>query len=193
MERYLSSNHKQTPDFYEILEISPNANSDTINRVFRYLAQRYHPDHRETGDAEKFAQIVKAHETLKDPEKRASYDIQNKHTSEYHWNLIEEAGQWDGFEKDEIIQARILSILYVKRKCDLLNPGSANFEIEQLTGCPDEILGFHLWYLREKGWISRLEDGLLAITVEGIDKSLTDHHTQRTDKLLTDQREPMRL
>ena len=24
-------------DFYEVLEISPNANSDTINRIFRYL------------------------------------------------------------------------------------------------------------------------------------------------------------
>ena len=26
-------------DFYEILEISPNANSETIDRIFRYLAQ----------------------------------------------------------------------------------------------------------------------------------------------------------
>ena len=28
-------------DYYEALEISPNANADTIERVFRYLAQRY--------------------------------------------------------------------------------------------------------------------------------------------------------
>ena len=37
-------------DYYEILEISPNANSGTIERMFRYLAQRYHPDNPETGD-----------------------------------------------------------------------------------------------------------------------------------------------
>ena len=39
-------------DYYEILEISPNANSETVERIFRYLAMRYHPDNRETGDGE---------------------------------------------------------------------------------------------------------------------------------------------
>jgi curved DNA-binding protein CbpA len=37
-------------DYYEILELSSNANSGTIERMFRYLAQRYHPDNRDTGD-----------------------------------------------------------------------------------------------------------------------------------------------
>ena len=37
-------------DYYEILEISPNANSETIERIFRHLAQRYHPDNQDTGD-----------------------------------------------------------------------------------------------------------------------------------------------
>jgi curved DNA-binding protein CbpA len=31
-------------DYYEILEISPNANSGTIDRIFRHLAQRCHPE-----------------------------------------------------------------------------------------------------------------------------------------------------
>jgi preprotein translocase subunit Sec63 len=35
-------------DYYEILEISPNADSGAIERMFRYLAQRYHPDNRDT-------------------------------------------------------------------------------------------------------------------------------------------------
>ena len=42
-------------DYYEILEISPNANSGTIDRMFRYLAQRHHPDNPETGDRVRFA------------------------------------------------------------------------------------------------------------------------------------------
>ncbi len=37
-------------DYYEILEISPNANSETIERIFRYLAMLYHPDNQDTGD-----------------------------------------------------------------------------------------------------------------------------------------------
>lgn len=142
----------QVADYYEILEISPNANSETIDRVFRFLAQRYHPDHTETGDVEKFTQIVKAHETLRDPEARVAYDIHHKKTSEYHWNLVEEAGDMDSFENDEVIQSRVLSVMYTKRKRNRHNPGIGNLEIERLTGCPSEILDFHLWYLREKGW-----------------------------------------
>ena len=183
----------QVADYYEILEISPNANSETIDRVFRFLAQRYHPDHTETGDVEKFTQIVKAHETLRDPEARVAYDIHHKKTSEYHWNLVEEAGDMDSFENDEVIQSRVLSVMYTKRKRNRHNPGIGNLEIERLTGCPGEILDFHLWYLREKGWLCRLENGLLAITADGVDKSLSEHHERRTEKLLTDQRETIHL
>jgi curved DNA-binding protein CbpA len=35
-------------NYYEILEISPNATSETIDRMFRYLARRYHPDNQDT-------------------------------------------------------------------------------------------------------------------------------------------------
>ena len=35
-------------DYYEVLQISPNAEAETIQRVFRILAARYHPDNPET-------------------------------------------------------------------------------------------------------------------------------------------------
>lgn len=180
-------------DFYEILEISPNASQDTIDRMFRFLAQRYHPDRSGTDDHRKFDQIVKAHETLRDPEKRVAYDIRHKKNSEYHWQLVEEAADIEGFENDESIQTRILSVMYTKRKRDIYNPGLGNMLLERLVGCPKEILEFHLWYLREKGWIMRLEDGLLAITAEGVDKALSDHHTVGTKSLITNQQETIHL
>jgi curved DNA-binding protein len=31
-------------DYYEFLQISPNADVDTIHRVYRFLAARFHPD-----------------------------------------------------------------------------------------------------------------------------------------------------
>ena len=34
----------EIPDYYELLEISPQATQDTIHRVYRYMAARYHPD-----------------------------------------------------------------------------------------------------------------------------------------------------
>ena len=51
-------------DHYEILEISPNANSETIERIFRYLALRYHPDNQDTGHLSRFNEIVEAHDAL---------------------------------------------------------------------------------------------------------------------------------
>ena len=47
-------------DYYETLEISPNANSGTIERMFRYLAQRYHPDNKDTGSRDSFDALMEA-------------------------------------------------------------------------------------------------------------------------------------
>src|SRR5258706_18025 len=43
----------QQPDYYEVLQISPNAEPETVDREFRILPARYHPANPETGDAEK--------------------------------------------------------------------------------------------------------------------------------------------
>ena len=51
-------------DFYEILQLSPNASAETLERVYRLLAKRYHPDNQLTGDAEKFSELQQAFETL---------------------------------------------------------------------------------------------------------------------------------
>jgi len=46
-------------DYYEFLQISPNAERDTITRVYRYLATRFHPDNPETGNVEKFIVLAR--------------------------------------------------------------------------------------------------------------------------------------
>jgi curved DNA-binding protein CbpA len=173
-------------DHYEILEISPNANSETIERIFRYLASRYHPDNQDTGDLSRFSEIVEAHNTLKDPVKRAQYDLQHKDHSGSRWKLAEEASDTKSIERDVVIQDRLLSILYVKRRQDINDPGIGDYELERLSGCPREHLEFHLWYLKAKGWIGRLENGTLAITVEGVDRANSEHRRETTTKLLTD-------
>lgn len=180
-------NHDQNRDLYEILEISPNASQETIDRMFRYLAQRYHPDREGTGDADRFDQIVKAYGTLKEPEKRAAYDSRHKTNSDYRWSLVEEAGDNDNFDKDRMLQERVLSVLYTKRKREALEPGCGPIELERLTGCPHEMLDFHLWYLKEKGWIMRMETGLVAITADGVDQALQVRQRGRTQKLIAEE------
>jgi len=156
-------------DFYEIMEISPNANSGTIERIYRYLAQRHHPDNRETGDRHRFDALLEAYNTLKDPVKRAQYDLDHKSHSAVRWKLTEQASQGTG--RDIEIQTRLLSLLYVKRRQNGSEPGIGNIELERLLGCPAEHLQFHLWYLREKGWIGRTETGTIAITAAGVDRT----------------------
>jgi len=156
-------------DYYEILEVSPNANSDTIQRIFRHLAKRYHPDNPDSGDASRFSVILEAHETLKDPVSRARYDIAHNNHSGFRTKLAEEASDTQGIEHDAVIQDKLLSVLYVKRRQDMKYPGIGGFELERLLDCPHEHLEFHLWYLKAKNWIRKEEDGTLAITVEGVD------------------------
>jgi curved DNA-binding protein CbpA len=174
-------------DYYETLEISPNANADTIERVFRYLASRYHPDNDKTGDHLRFSDIVKAYEVLRDPEKRAQYDLNHKKHSEYGAKLVEDANDNEDLEFDAVIQEKLLSILHMKRRRNMQNPGIGNLELERLSGCPREHLEFHLWYLKENGWIGRLENGLLTITASGVDKAVIEHRRIHSTKLLTDQ------
>lgn len=180
-------NNDQSPDLYEILEISPNASQETIERMFRYFAQRYHPDRASTGDADRFRQIVKAYGTLKEPESRAEYDASHKNNLDYQWSLVEEAGDEDNFDKDSMIQERLLSVLYTKRKREPREPGLGPIQLQRLTGCPYEMLEFHLWYLMDKGWIMRMEDGSVAITAAGVDQTLVPHRNGHAQKLITEQ------
>ena len=59
-------------DYYELLQISPNADSDTIHRVFKYLAARLHPDNAATGNQQGFQQVQAAYDVLRKAEERKS-------------------------------------------------------------------------------------------------------------------------
>jgi len=91
-------------EYYRILGVSGDAETDDIKKAFRKLARSCHPD--VAGDdpeaAEKFAQIREAYETLADPSRRAKYDLrhrrmherQNKSHIRTEWRP---PGGWDGF------------------------------------------------------------------------------------------------
>ena len=173
-----------TNDYYEDLQISPNADMEMIERVFRILAKRYHPDNAETGNTEKFNVLYKAYQVLSDPEKRAAFDAKYEQMRTERWKIVEEASQSDGFEQDERIRQGVLSLLYVARRQDALNPGMGIMEFEKVLGCPQHHMEFHLWYLKEKGWIVRTDTGGYAITADGVDKMAKNDLLLRKDRLL---------
>jgi len=162
-------NNDRLPDYYEDLKISPNADPETIDRVFRMLAKRYHPDNKDTGNADAFNRISTAYRVLADIEKRAAYDTQYDAVRATKWKAPETESSSRSSEFDERLRKRILSILYIERRNDAAGSGVGLWRIEQLIGLPEKLLAFHVWYMKEKGWIQRTDTGAYAITAAGVD------------------------
>jgi hypothetical protein len=157
-------------DYYELLQVSPNADEDTIQRVFRHLAKKHHPDASEQNDAGHFNRLHDAYRTLTDVQARAAYDVRYQRHWDQHWKVAAEAKASPDSTDDAVIRERLLSLLYVQRRRHMRHPGLGELEIARLMDLPVEHLSFHLWYLREKGWVARLDTGYLAITAEGVDQ-----------------------
>jgi curved DNA-binding protein CbpA len=174
-------------DYYEDLQVSPNADSETIERVYRLLARRYHPDNEVTGDTDEFTVITDAHRVLSDPEKRAAYDAEYKGARARQWETLARFSSTDGFANDKKIRQGILTILYIARREDASNSAVGVWHIEKQLGWPAKIIEFHIWYLREKGWIQRAEGGGFAITVTGVDAVEDSTIILREDRLLPEE------
>ena len=77
-------------DYYEILEISPNASQEVIREVYKILLHRYNVEHdtEDRSEVQKLDQIHLAYDVLSDPDKRLLYDEEFGKAKKLHNEMI---------------------------------------------------------------------------------------------------------
>jgi curved DNA-binding protein CbpA len=174
-------------DYYEFLQISPNADADTIHRVYRYLAARLHPDNPESGDAEMFRLLKSAFDTLSSPVRRAEYDAVCRREAMEVKPLSNSVDFMDSVEGELNRRIAVLAVLYFKRRANPRFPEVSLAEIERRMGFPRDYLDFTTWYLQKKGYITRADNSDFTLTAEGVDYIETQRGSLPVlNKLLTD-------
>ncbi len=154
-------------DYYELLQISPAAEMETIHRVYRILVARYHPDNSHTGNTERFLQLTQAYEMLSDRKKRAAYDAARHREFLRPLPVFEVKEFLSGVDAEANRRLGILCLLYNRRRIDPDRPGLSLLDFEGFMAIPREHLLFTVWFLREKRYIRAADGGEFEITAEG--------------------------
>jgi curved DNA-binding protein CbpA len=159
----------ELPDYYEFLQISPNAEPVTIHRVYRFLAGRLHPDIPGTGDAEKFVLLKQAYDVLSSPERRAEYDATYKKEAPPPVPLSDSIDFMDSIDGELNRRLAVLALLYIQRRTNPYTPEVSLAEVEARMGFPRDYLRFTTWYLANKKYITQADNSDFTLTVAGVD------------------------
>jgi hypothetical protein len=169
---------KQT--LYQLLQVDSQAHPTIIRYAYRFLAGLYHPDNAESGNAEMFRVVTDAFRTLSDPGKRAAYDAQVgiKPTPSGPAGQSSQFGGLGsvlpntpktGLSYNEVeLRLAVLQVLLTARKKRAQTGGASAKVLMDVLGVDMAEMEFVLWYLREKGLVTRAE-ALFQITVPGVD------------------------
>src|SRR5712692_334970 len=128
------TSNKDFVDYYEVLQISPNAELETIKRVYKLLVVRVHPDNPSTGDAERFRLIKQAYETLSVPDRRAAYDFVREEQAQEPLPVFELSDFAVGVDGETNRRIGILCLLYNTRRADEDKPGLSIMDLEKVMG-----------------------------------------------------------
>jgi hypothetical protein len=181
----------QIPNYYELLQISPNADPETIHRIFHFLAVRLHPDNLLTGDAEKFLGVKEAYDILSVPELRTEYDAAREKHAQQPAPLSTSIDFMDTIEGEMNRRLALLALLYNQRRTDPERPHLTLAEVEKLMGFPRDYLEFSIWYVHKKGYITRADNSAFALTADGVDFVETQRSGKPVlNKMLTSGSEP---
>jgi curved DNA-binding protein CbpA len=180
-------------DYYGFLQISPEAEPETIGRVFHFLASRYHPDNPTTGNADKFMQLKQAYDVLSDPVRRTEYDGAREGAHETV-PLSTSIDFMDNIEGELNRRLAVLALLYIQRRTNPYAPEVPLSKVERRMGFPRDYRDFTTWYLQKKGYIARADNSDFTLTVVGVDYVESNRMSLPTlNKLLTSGEETLSI
>lgn len=156
-------------DYYEVLQLSPKADLETIRRVYRIMAARYHPDNPESGDQEKFLLLSDAYKILSNPERRSRYDAMHVGEQPRPMPVFRSKAFVDDKEGEANRRLGVACLLYGQRRRDTDHPQVSLLELEETMGIPREHLEFTLWYLRQKRYVEMGDGADCSLTADGVD------------------------
>ncbi len=156
-------------NYYDLLQINPQAEPETIERVYRLLAARYHPDNQETGDANRFLLIQEACQVLRNPARRKEYDRQFETSAAKPLPIFLSKEFTDGIDAEAKIRIGVLCLLYSKRRANPDFAALSLLDMENIMAFPRERLLFALWYLRSKRYVLQDDRSSFIISAEGVD------------------------
>lgn len=156
-------------NYYDLLQINPRAEVESIERVYRILAARYHPNNRQTGDAERFRLLTEAYEVLRDPVRRAEYDRHFEVNPAGPLAIFLGKEFTDGIDAEAKIRIGVLCLLYSKRRANPDFAALSLLDMENIMAFPRERLLFALWYLRAKRYVVQDDRSSFIITADGVD------------------------
>ena len=179
--QFFSRPHQSPPaagaelDYYEVLQLSPKADLETIHRVYRIMAARFHPDNPDSGDRERFLLLSEAYRALGDPARRAQYD--RVRGAEHHrpMPLFQARAFVDQKEGEVNRRLGVLCLLYAQRRRDPDHPTITLIDLEEVMAIPREYLEFTLWYLKKKNYIEMDQGADFCVTAAGVD--FVEEHT----------------
>jgi len=156
-------------DYYELMQIPPSSEAETVQRVYDLLSARYHPDNPRTGDADRFWRLNQAYQVLSDVRKRTAYDIQHQTRTSQPVAALDTREFNGGIENEGSRRMGLLCLLYARRRSNPDSPGISILHLERLMFCPREHLMFTLWYLKDANLIRQDQASDFVITALGVD------------------------
>ena len=156
-------------NYYDLLQINPQAEIETIDRVYRILAGRYHPDNKQTGDPDRFRMLTEAYEVLRDPARRSEYNRQFEVSPAGPLPVFLGKEFADGIDSEAKIRIGVLCLLYTKRRANPDFAALSLLDMENIMGFPRERLLFALWYLRAKRYVVQDDRSSFIISADGVD------------------------